>query len=876
MHAMKLSQFCLLSLLWSCGSESGKPGSADDSVGLGADVSERLSDGEARAGVVRSSDALFGGASAEGALGDFKLYNSKVQFIIQDIREGDYYEALGGSMIDADIVRPVGVPGRDAIDESLVMGGFGLICDPTSITVVADGSDGQAAVVRVEGVGTPMTLVTGVLESDALVTSHSLDIRTDYILAPDSHLVELVTTVTWRDEPHMVQMGDIFIVGMEVVDSFMPGRGLDDGAEAATGEWVGAMGHSAEVALAMFSTGDAFSGGNLSALLSEIGPILVLLQPTVELSDGETNTFRRLLGVGPALSTLTDEWHLRQGHTTTTVGGVVTANDAPLPGARVHLMDGEAFETVALTDRDGRWSAQVTAESPLAVASGRGHAEWVDLPPGAGWVAPYSAPEVAAFTLDTLVDGAEPIPFAEGYGVSEAIEASSATAHALTAPGTLSVSISDGGPAVVRVDFADGDPVTTNPAVVPGRPGGAAVVGYVRDGSIDIPVEPGEYTVTVHRGLRHEAYEEEVFIQTGVATSVVADLPLAVEPSGFLTLDPHSHASPSVDGKIGMAHRMVTMAANGVQVHIGTDHDHVADYRPLLEPLGLEEVLTSVVADEASPVLRGHTNIFPVSLMGEEPNQGAPRWWEGITDTTSWFADIRAWAGPDAIIQLNHPAGLTGMLGAASYSLAEGAVRKPDHFAEDFQAMEVLNDGRYGAALELYLDLIGRGYSVTPTGVSDSHSYRGGLGSNLTWAPVGVDAPASLTDAALARAIREGQTIVSQGPFLDVRVDGTWAPGLTFTGAKLLDVSIVAPSYVQVDTLVLLENGIEVDRVETSTDASFALSPLEDAHYVVMASGSNPMWPVYDETPWAMAAAIKIDVEGDGWEPPLPPLGMGR
>ena len=102
-----------------------------------------------------------------------------------------------------------------------------------------------------------------------------------------------------------------------------------------------------------------------------------------------------------------------------------------------------------------------------------------------------------------------------------------------------------------------------------------------------------------------------------------------------------------------------------------------------------------------------------------------------------------------------------------------------------------------------------------------------------------------------------------------------WAPGATFTGAQRLDVTVSGPSFVKVDTLVLLENGIEVDRLETSTGGTFSLDPAEDAHYVVIASGDESMSPAYDDTPWAMAAAIKIDVDGGGWDAPLPPLGMG-
>jgi len=797
--------------------------------------------------------------------------------VVQGVREGDYYEAWGGGLIDADLVREPGEPGRDVIDECGVMVGIGRLVSPSAVTVLADGSDGQAAIIRVEGRGAPMTLLTGALETDSVVPHMEVGIVTDYRLEPDSHLIEATTTVTWEDATTSVQVGDIVMAGMEAVDGILPGRGLEGGELSGTGEWMGLVGRQNEVAVAVFSEGTNFSTGAVETLLSEIGPVLAPLGPGESMSSGDTTTWTRTIGVGSDLAMLTDAWSARMGHSTQAVGGTVSTEDGtPVAGARVHLLDGDSLETVAISGADGSWSAQVRASSPIAVASGRGHGEIADLPAGAGWLSPYVHDDVLPEVLDSFIAGATPIAMAEGYGVSEAVAATSDTTLTLAEPGTLHVELADGGAAIVRVDFASGDPSSVDRARVPGRPGGAAVQGYVRDGDIDLPVEPGDYLVTISRGPRFEVAQETVTVTAGDITSISADLSLAVAPEGFLALDPHSHASPSGDGEITMAHRLLTMAGSGVQVHFGTDHDHVADYLPLLTSLGLDDVMTTVMANEASPVLRGHTNVYPVDRDRSLPNAGAPRWWDGISDTESWYETIRSWAGPDAIIQLNHPAGSSGMLGTAGYSIEEGGVRKPDHFATDFQAIEALNDGESGEFTQLYLDLVSRGYVVTPTGVSDSHGYRNGVGENMTWLPVGIDHPADLTNALLSEKMRERSTIISRGPFIDVRIGGDWAPGQTFSAGQTLDVEVLAPSWIEVDTITLLENGVESESVAwTGSPVSFELDPSEDAHYEVVASGSQPMTPVYNQTPWAMSAALFIDADGGGWEPPLPPLSMG-
>ena len=878
---MSRASTLLIALLLSACKDKDEPVQPRADSGSGwtsPDVSERLEPGAVRAGIVASGEALFGGASAEGQVGDLKIYNDRVQFIVQGIRDGGYYDALGGGVIDADIVRAPGEPGRDVIDELWFMIGLGRIVSPTAVEVVADGTNGQPAVVRVTGKAAPLSLITGTLESPDFVANHDVDIITDYTLAPDAWLLQAETTIHWHGDATPAQAGDVSMVGMEVVETVFPGRGLAGGDGSATGEWVGVVGKQNQVAFGIFSDTDPFSSGAVATVLEEVGPVIAGFGPIITFEPGSTHTVTRSIGVGPDLATLTGAWRADRGEGTTAVGGVVTADGSPIPGARVHLRDGDALETIAFTDESGAWSAAVTAGSPTAIATGRGPADIVDLPSGAGWIAPYAHEIPAATSRESLAVGASGAPFAEGLGISEPASATADTALTLTPPGMLQVAVQDGGPALVRVDFASGDPVAADGALVPGRPSGAAAYGYIRDGILDMPLEPGSYTVTVHRGLAYEPHQESIELTAGGSASVESNLELAEFPVGLLRADPHSHASPSGDGQIPMAHRLITQAANGVQVHFGTDHDHIADYRPLLQPMALTGWLTSIVADEVSPVLRGHTNVYPISPDPSLPNNGAVRWWDGVEDTDSYYQQIHQSIGPDALLQLNHPAGSSGMLGLADYDVASGTVGRPSHFSERFDAMEVLNDGQYDNFLPFYLDLTARGYEPTPTGVSDSHGYRNGQGENLTWLAAGTDDPAELTDALLVETMRAQRLIVSCGPYLEVTAGGAWAPGQTLTGAQALSVEVFSASFVQVDTIDLYRDGVLSESVSwEGSPLSFDLPDDADAVYVVIARGTESMAPVYPgQTPWALAPAIRVDASGDGWDPPLPGLTMGN
>lgn len=838
------------------------------------DVSARLNPGEVRAGTAADAAALFGGVSAEGKAGDVKLYNDRVQFVIQAVGDSGYYDEHGGALVDADLVRDEGVPGRDVLDELMTMPGFGRVVDVETVEVLSDGTDGVARV-RTSGTATPMSLIVGAFESDGAIEDLDLRVVTEYALEPDSWSLTATTTVT-NDESDAVEIaiGDAAFYAQDVAEPWKPGEGRDPNGIAAV-PWTAVVGNRNEVALALLQQDEPLEIGAAGAVLAELGSLMTGSAPSVEIAPGESATWTRRLGVGPDPATLSGEAVVRAGMGGQKLAGVVSAGGAPVAGARVHVLD-EAGDpiTLAFADAEGRWSATVPTGKVSLVASGRGHARVFDLPAGHGWAAPY-APEDDGLLLRSLADGAPGAPFAEGYGLGAP---SRSWDLELVPPGVVRVRIADAGPGVARVAFAAGDAVVPDERLVPGRPEGHAAIGFVRDGELDLPLEPGSYVVTVSRGIRDHATTATVTVASGETVELDADLSPAYTLDGVVTGDPHTHASPSGDGGISMEERLLTMAAFGVDVHFGTDHDHVADYRPLLAPLGLEDRLRSVVADEVSPVLRGHFNTWPAALDAAKPNHGAPRWWLGYQDTAEIFGWMRALVGEDGVVQANHPVGDSGMFTHAGYEPGVGEV-DATHWSDDFQAMELMNSGSYADYLPYYQDLVARGVHVAPVGTSDAHgATSGGLGASLTFFLTGTDF-AGTTDADLVDAVRRRATVVSRGPFIDARIDGVPAPGAEVAGPVGLDVTVYAPDWMPIDTVTLLEDGVAVateactGTAPTPCVASWLLSPSADAAYTVVAEGATGMGAVQPGTlPWAMTAATFVDADGDGWEAPLPPL----
>ena len=879
-HTISLSAAPLV-LLLACGGSDSKS-SSTDSGSSPPDLTERLSADESRAGVVTDERALFGGAAAEGERGDIKIYNDRVQFIIEAAGPSQNYVEYGGSLVDADIVRPDGQIGQDLIDDASIMVGLGRMFVAEAVEVINDGQNGEPAHVRAIGGTAPLTIMTGTLEAPSLIADRTMAITTDYILKPGSHLLQVNTDIEWGDESTTVQLTEFMFTSADVADPYQHLAGFTGDVPSSYG-WSAILGHRHEIAVAILEGADrgAFVTSPVLETLFELGPLILGTTENVTINDGDVVSWSRYIGVGSDMGRITDDWYAERGESTETVGGSVTSGDGPVEGVRIHILNGDGLPiTVAHTDEEGRFSAEVPAgEAVTAVAEARGKGVYYDRSPGAGWLGPYNAPSVREAALESMASGALTIPFPAGHGVSQPQPVSEDMSFELETPALIRVQVEDGGPAMVRVDFADGDPAQSVPNVTPSRPSGRMAYLYLRDGEGEVPVEPGTYRVVVARGPTYEAHVEDVSVASGADHLITASLDESVDRGGFWSLDPHSHAAPSGDGSIPMSGRLTVHAAHGIDVHFGTDHDHVVDYRPLLEPLGLDGHLVSVVADEVSPTRRGHHNAYPLESVPEETNGGAFLWSRTFLETWETTAElyehIRAMASDgDVIVQANHPTGSSGLFSNANYRPAEGTVGIPDRWADDFEAVELLNDGNYSTVFPYYLDLLSRGLSPTPVGVSDSHSHLGGVGPNRTWVPLDVESPSAFTNDHVREAIRTAGTIVSLGPLVVPTIDGEWAPGRTYTGPVDLAVEVRTPSWIQVDTLHVWENGTETSTIDiVDNHAEVTLSPMADAVYVLTVTGDTPMSPVYPGVrPWAASQGFFVDTEGDGWTPPLPPL----
>ncbi|WP_437317007.1 PHP domain-containing protein [Sorangium sp. So ce385] len=164
-----------------------------------------------RAKPIENRFELVGGPVAMADVGDFLLENDEIRVAILGARHSPGPGVYGGSLVDADLRRPdprfASASGRDRFAESFPVANL-LVPDPgaTEVFVAKDGSDGQEAIVRVEGDGGFLFHALGVLKTQEDLLGLLFDglkpemrFRTDYILRPGERFVTIRTTLLLPD-----------------------------------------------------------------------------------------------------------------------------------------------------------------------------------------------------------------------------------------------------------------------------------------------------------------------------------------------------------------------------------------------------------------------------------------------------------------------------------------------------------------------------------------------------------------------------------------------------------------------------------------------------------------------------------------------------
>ncbi len=382
---------------------------------------------------------------------------------------------------------------------------------------------------------------------------------------------------------------------------------------------------------------------------------------------------------------------------------------------------------------------------------------------------------------------------------------------------------------------------------------------YTHDGKAEFGVPAGDYILYATRGFEYSLGEEKLMLAAGAAQEVRLKLQREVPTPGLIACDPHVHTlTLSKHGDSTDKERMLTLAGEGVELAVATEHNLFADYAAVAKQLGVDRYFTCAIGNEVTTKV-GHFNIFPAA------NAYVPLPDSALTDRLALLASMRGVPGIQVVIQ-NHPRDTYYEFephGQANFNEVTGEILRDVGFQPD--AMEIANSGTMQSDfMQSYRDwfaLLNNGQRITALASSDSHDVaRYLVGQGRSYVAGNDTDPGKVDVAQVCASIKAGKVAVSLGLLTTMTVDEKSQPGdLALPVGKTCKVSVrvTGPSWLSAQQVELFSNGAKIREqvlkpnlgvVEKGAVEWELPVPPHDAHLVAIASGPlnlpPPYWPI--------------------------------
>ncbi len=738
---------------------------------------------QARAGRIRRAADIVQpeGARHKIRQGDFVLANDKIAVYIEAEGTSDGYFPYGGEILG---VEPIGLDGRPQgvshYGESALMFGLQTIA-PERVSVLADGSDGGAAIVRASG-----TLkMIPVLDAFVAVWPDMYDfpVALDYILEPGESRVKIRVNVA-NTRPDPVDMSEAQHLGF-----FHSSRFQTFYETTGFGRPPGDLSFIAWDSPASSFMIHSPVGPVASAL--DISGLQVFRSPELSLKACETRTtdYLELTASAGGIDALLETKRRTYGEPAwREVRGVVReAGSGVLPGTTVHATSQAGYLTRAVTDANGAFVLHVPPGRVELTATNKGWA-----------IPPARAIDDAVTTVDLTLPRRATIEV-------DAVDAQSRTALP------------------VRVQI-----ISPNLAHAPESFGikeehdDRLYREYPADGHLSVPVPPGNHRVVVSRGFEYEIFDAPVVAEEGRTTKVKAELLRSVDSRGVMCADFHIHSIYSVDSSDPVELKVRAAVADGVEIPVSTEHEYIIDFQPTIRRLGLTPWAFGMAGEELTTFSWGHFGVFPMTSQPDAVNHGAIDWsWKTPPEL---FPQINAMPSRPMLI-VNHPrSGGMGYFDSAMFDRKTATGMESSLWSDDFGAVEVFNDSDFesnrDATVADWFALLNAGKLRTAVGSSDSHELsKSPVGYPRTCMYFGHDDPQRLTPDTVRDVLRAGTAVVNGGLTMTVQGPGGVLPGGTASAGEY-KVVIASPGWVSASLLEVIVDGETTQRINLDPNAT--------------------------------------------------------
>lgn len=395
-----------------------------------------------------------------------------------------------------------------------------------------------------------------------------------------------------------------------------------------------------------------------------------------------------------------------------------------------------------------------------------------------------------------------------------------------------------------------GKVVGTPPEIVAVRTGYA----YTGSGKASLRLPAGKYTIYASRGFEYGVDSAQVDLRPGDRIKKTLSIKREVDTKGWISCDTHVHTvTHSRHGDATEEERVLTIAGEGIELPVITDHNINVDLDPAAKAAGVRSYFTPVTGDELTTNV-GHFNVFKTKAGTNAIDHRAEDWTRIATSIND----------AEKVVVLNHARDLHNGFRPfdPSRHLSSAGTAK-DNWKFPANAMEVINSGSQQTDfMTLYHDWFGtlnRGYFLTPAGASDSHDVsRYTVGQGRTYIQGDDNNPAKIDVDLALKNFRDGKVMVSAGLLTRITVNHTYGPGDLVPAAREVNVTVevTGPAWTSADHVSLYANGKKIHEHKIHPVKKHVVKwkgswtvkvPEHDIFLVAIAEGPGqgmPWWPI--------------------------------
>ena len=409
---------------------------------------------------------------------------------------------------------------------------------------------------------------------------------------------------------------------------------------------------------------------------------------------------------------------------------------------------------------------------------------------------------------------------------------------------------------------------------------------YTGNGKASFHLPSGSYKIFASRGFEYGVDSFLVVLKAGDHSHKNFLIRHEVTAKGWISCDPHIHTFTfSGHGDATVKDRILSIAGEGIDLPVITDHNVAVDIRAQLDSLGMGKWFLPVIGDEITTSI-GHFNVFPL-----DPGLSIPDYpvkdWNDLERNIRMFNAIR-------VIILNHARDIhNGFRPFDPQFHIAVAGQDLRGWAFPANAMEVMNSGSQQPdpcqLLSDWMGMMNRGFRLSPVGSSDSHDLsRYLVGQARTYIQMGNRNIAVIDSIEAINQFAAGHVSVSFGLLTEMKVDSLYGPGdmVVPPGNLHISIGIWGPDWTNVDHLTLYANGQKLREIQISKKSKAGLlwsqswimpRPAHDVYLVAVAQGRGrqlPYWSIarpfehkstiFNPTFLGITGAIRIDADGDG------------